>query len=42
MEESKMNKLKTAGKKIRDLRKKKNLTQDILAKKADIPYTTLE
>ena len=42
MEESKMNILKTIGKKIKDLRKKKSLTQDTLAKKTDIPYTTLE
>jgi transcriptional regulator with XRE-family HTH domain len=32
---------KSIGKKIKMWRKKKNITQDILAKKADIPYTTL-
>jgi len=29
------------GKKIRNLRKKQGLSQDELARKADIPYTTL-
>lgn len=29
------------GDKIRQIRKKQGLTQDALAKKADIPYTTL-
>lgn len=29
------------GDKIRQIRKKQDLTQDALAKKADIPYTTL-
>ena len=38
---SKQAKLKTIGSKIKAWRKKKNLTQDALAKKADIPYTTL-
>ena len=38
MEESKS---KTIGDKIRAWRKKKDLTQDALAKKADMPYTTL-
>lgn len=32
---------KTIGEKIKAWRKKKNLTQDALTKKADIPYTTL-
>lgn len=32
---------KSIGDKIRAWRKKKELTQDALAKKADIPYTTL-
>lgn len=32
---------KTIGEKIKAWRKKKGLTQDSLAKKADIPYTTL-
>lgn len=32
---------KSIGDKIRAWRKKKDLTQDALAKKADIPYTTL-
>jgi transcriptional regulator with XRE-family HTH domain len=31
----------TIGAKIKSWRKKKNLTQDALSKKADIPYTTL-
>lgn len=35
------NKSKTIGDKIRAWRKKKDLTQDALAKKADMPYTTL-
>jgi transcriptional regulator with XRE-family HTH domain len=35
------NKSKTIGDKIKAWRKKKNLTQDALAKKANIPYTTL-
>lgn len=35
-----MNK-KFIGEKIQSWRKKKNLTQDGLSKKADIPYTTL-
>ena len=35
------NKRKTIGDKIKAWRKKKDLTQDALAKKADIPYTTL-
>lgn len=35
------NKNKTVGEKVRTWRKKKNLTQDILAKQANIPYTTL-
>ncbi|MEK7192201.1 MAG: helix-turn-helix transcriptional regulator [Patescibacteria group bacterium] len=38
MEEKKS---KTIGDKIKSWRKKKDLTQDALAKKADIPYTTL-
>ncbi|GIW65751.1 MAG: hypothetical protein KatS3mg094_270 [Candidatus Parcubacteria bacterium] len=29
------------GKKIKELRLKKNLSQDELARKADVPYTTL-
>lgn len=42
MEEKKTNKRgKTIGKKIKAWRKMKNLTQDALAKKADMPYTTL-
>ncbi len=32
---------KSIGDKIKLWRKKKDLTQDALAKKADIPYTTL-
>ena len=32
---------KSVGDKIKAWRKKKGLTQDALAKKADIPYTTL-
>jgi XRE family transcriptional regulator, regulator of sulfur utilization len=32
---------KTIGEKIKAWRKKKGLTQDALAKKADIPYTSL-
>ncbi len=35
------NKSKTIGEKIKAWRRKRNLTQDALAKKADIPYTTL-
>jgi len=35
------NKSKTIGDKIKAWRKKKDLTQDALAKKANIPYTTL-
>jgi len=38
MEEKKS---KTIGAKIKTWRKKKGLTQDALAKKANIPYTTL-
>ena len=38
MEEKKS---KTIGDKIKAWRKKKDLTQDALAKKANIPYTTL-
>lgn len=34
-------KTKSIGDKIKTWRKKKDLTQDALAKKADIPYTTL-
>jgi transcriptional regulator with XRE-family HTH domain len=42
MEYKQMNKNeKTIGEKIKAWRKKKDLTQDSLAKKADIPYTTL-
>lgn len=41
MEEKKMNQIKTIGQKIKAWRKKKDMTQDALAKKADIPYTTL-
>lgn len=36
-----MNQVKTIGQKIKAWRKKKDITQDVLAKKADIPYTTL-
>ncbi len=36
-----MNQVKTIGHKIKAWRKKKDITQDALAKKADIPYTTL-
>ena len=36
-----MNQVKTIGQKIKAWRKKKDITQDALAKKADIPYTTL-
>jgi len=32
---------KTIGEKIKTWRKKKELTQDALSKKANIPYTTL-
>ena len=32
---------KTIGEKIKEWRKMKDLTQDALAKKADMPYTTL-
>ncbi len=32
---------KTIGSKIKFWRKKKNLTQDALAKKSDMPYTSL-
>jgi len=32
---------KQIGDKVREFRKKKDLTQDALAKKADLPYTTL-
>jgi transcriptional regulator with XRE-family HTH domain len=32
---------KTIGQKIKELRKKKDLTQEGLARKADLPYTTL-
>ena len=32
---------KTIGEKIKKWRAKKNLTQDALAKKADIPYSTI-
>ena len=35
------NKSKTIGSKIKRWRKKKDLTQDALSKKANIPYTTL-
>jgi len=31
----------TIGKKIKQLRNKQGLTQDALARKADLPYTTL-
>ncbi len=42
MEEKQMNKKdKSIGEKIKAWRKKKDITQDALAKKADIPYTTL-
>ena len=33
--------IKEIGDKIRAIRNKKELTQDALAKKADLPYTTL-
>lgn len=36
-----MNQDKTIGKKIKSWRKKKNITQDALTKKAYIPYSTL-
>ncbi|BCX14094.1 MAG: hypothetical protein KatS3mg085_626 [Candidatus Dojkabacteria bacterium] len=36
-----MNRVKTIDQKIKSWRKKKEITQDALAKKADIPYTTL-
>lgn len=39
--EEKPKKPKTIGQKIRIWRKKKGLTQEGLARKADIPYTTL-
>jgi transcriptional regulator with XRE-family HTH domain len=38
---SKVNNSKSIGAKIKVWRKKNNLTQDALAKKANIPYTTL-
>ena len=38
---SKTNSSKTIGLKIKVWRKKKDLTQDSLSKKADIPYTTI-
>jgi len=42
MEEKQMNrKEKTIGEKIKEWRKMKDLTQDALAKKAEMPYTTL-
>ena len=34
-------KSETIGKKIKQLRNKQGLTQDALARKADLPYTTL-
>lgn len=39
--EEKPKKTKTIGQKIKAWRKKKGLTQEGLARKADIPYTTL-
>ena len=36
-----MEEKKTIGEKIKKWRAKKNLTQDALAKKADIPYSTI-
>lgn len=36
-----MNQIKTIGQKIKAWRKKKDITQDALAKKANIPYTTI-
>ncbi len=41
MEEKKIEQVKTIGQKIKAWRKKNEITQDALAKKADIPYTTL-
>jgi len=41
MEEKKMKQVKTIGQKIKEWRKAQEITQDALAKKADIPYTTL-
>ncbi len=41
MESNKNNKEKTIGDKVRKLRKKQGLTQDQLARKCDVPYTTL-
>lgn len=41
MTDSKKQPDKTIGQKIKDLRKKKEMTQEGLARKADIPYTTL-
>ena len=38
---SKTSEQKTIGKKIKERRAKLKLTQDELARKADIPYTTL-
>lgn len=32
---------RTIGEKIKQLRNKQGLTQDVLARKADLPYTTL-
>lgn len=32
---------KTIGQKVKEWRKAKEMTQDALAKKADLPYTTL-
>ena len=34
-------KSRNVGDKVKEIRKTKELTQDALAKKADIPYTTL-
>jgi len=41
MEEKKIQKTETIGNKIKNWRKKRNLTQDALSKRAKIPYTTL-
>lgn len=41
MEENNSKEAKTIGQKIKAWRLKKELTQEALARKADIPYTTL-
>ena len=41
MEETILEKERTIGQKVKAWRNKKGLTQEALARKADIPYTTL-